>query len=74
MEVSCIQVSLLYQFKSHSTRIVETGNARFIEHGEISGNEASQNVEIKEVGVQVSLTSTSTLKIVVPHVDEPHNN
>jgi len=32
---------------THSTRIVETGYARFIENGKTSGSEASQNVEIK---------------------------
>jgi len=31
-------------------------------------------VEIKEVRVQVPLTSTSTLRIVVPHVDEAYND
>ena len=36
---------------THSTRIVETGNALFIENGENSGSEASRNVEIKEVRV-----------------------
>ena len=59
---------------THSTRIVETGNARFFENGETSGSEASRNVEIKEVRVQVPLTSTSTSRIVVPLVDEPHND
>jgi len=59
---------------THSTRIVETGNARFIENGETSGSEASRNVEIKEVRIQVPLTSTSTSRIVVPLADEPHND
>jgi len=31
-------------------------------------------VEIKEVRVRVPLTSTSISRIVLPHVDEPHNN
>jgi len=62
----------MFYCPTHSTRIVETGNARFIENGETSGSEASRNVEIKEVRVQVHLTSTSTLRIVVPHVDEGH--
>jgi len=30
-------------------------------------------VEIKEVRVQVPLTSTSNLRIVVPHIDESYN-
>jgi len=64
----------MFYCPTYSTRIVKTGNARFIENGETSGSEASRNVEIKEVRVQVPLTSTSTLRIVVPHVDEAHNN
>jgi len=31
-------------------------------------------VKIKEVRVQVPLTSTSASRIVVSHVDEPYNN
>ena len=31
-------------------------------------------MESKEVRVRVPLTSTSTSRIVVPHVDESHNN
>ena len=64
----------MFYCPTHSTGIVEIGNVRFIDNGETSGSEASQNVEIKEVRVQVPLTSTSTLRIVVPHVDEAHNN
>jgi len=59
---------------THNTRIVETGNVWFIENGKTSGSEASQNVEIKEVRVQVPLTSIFTSRIVVPHVDEVHND
>jgi len=59
---------------THSTRIVETGNARFIKNGETIGSEASLNVEIREVRVQVPLTSTYTSRIVVPLVDEPQND
>jgi len=50
----------MFYCPTHSTRIIETGNAQFIENGENSGSEASQNVEIKEVRIQVPLTSTST--------------
>jgi len=64
----------MFYFPTHSTRIVETGNAWFIENGETSGNEASQNVEIKEVRVQVPITSTSTSSIVVPNVVKPIND
>jgi len=63
----------MFYCPTHNTRIVESGNARFIENGETSGSDASQNVEIKEVRVQVPLTSTST-SIVVPNVVEPLND
>ena len=61
----------IFYCSTHRTRIVETGNVRFIENGETSGSEASQNVKIKEVRVQVPLTSASTSKIVVPYTVEP---
>jgi len=64
----------MFYCPTHSTQIVETENVRFIENGETSGSEASRNVEIKEIRVQVSLTSTSTSIIIVPLVDEPHND
>ena len=56
-----------YYYPNHSTRIVETGNARFIENGELSGSEEPRKVEIKEVRVRVSLPFTS-FKDVVPNV------
>jgi len=59
---------------THSTRIVETGNTRFIENGETSGIEASRNVEIKEVRVQVSIASAYLSRVIVPYVVETHNN
>ena len=66
----------MFYCPTHSTRIGESGNARFIENGETSGSDTSQNVEIKEVRVQVPLTSTSTStsSIVVPNVVEPLND
>ena len=64
----------VFYCSTHSTRIVETGHTLFIENGETSGIEASKNVEITEVRVQVPLTSTSTLSIVVPNVVESPNN
>ena len=63
----------MFYYPTHSTRIIETGNAQFIENGETSGSETSRNVEIKEVRVQVPITSTS-LSRVIPHVVETHNN
>ena len=58
----------MFYCPTHSTRIVETGNARFIKIGETSGSEASQSMEIKEVRVQVLVAS------IVPYVVETHNN
>jgi len=59
---------------THSTRIVETENARFIENGETSGSEASESVEIKEVTVQVPVASISPSRLIVPYVVETYNN
>jgi len=56
----------MFYCPTHSTRIIETGNPQFIENGETNESEASQNVEIKEVGVQVLIASTSLLRVVVP--------
>jgi len=64
----------MFYCPTHSTRIVETGKARFIKNGETSGSEASQNMEIKEVRVQVPITSTFLSRVFVPHVVETHNN
>jgi len=64
----------MFYCPTHSTRIVETGNARFIENDETSGSEASRNMEIKEVRVQVLIASTSLSRVVVPHVVKTHNN
>ena len=58
---------------NHSTRIVETGNARLFENGEISGSDNLRNVDIQEVRVQVPMPITSN-KIVVPIIVEQPNN
>uniref|UniRef100_A0A6N2KLF5 Integrase catalytic domain-containing protein n=1 Tax=Salix viminalis TaxID=40686 RepID=A0A6N2KLF5_SALVM len=52
---------------SHSTRIVETGNARFIENGETSGSSESRGVNIKEIRVEDSSPVVPT-QVVVPVV------
>jgi len=54
---------------NYSSRIVETGNARFIENGKVSGSVEKQSVEIKEVRVNILLpinvpTSTQIANIV----------
>jgi len=62
-------------------RIVETGNARFIENGEISGSTVPREVEIKEVRVQVLLACASSSKVIDSfsycykiNEEEQHNN
>jgi len=55
-------------------RIVETGNARFIENGEISGSTIPWEVEIKEVRVQVPLACASNSKVIAPLVIAKNNN
>jgi len=50
----------MFYCPTHSTRIVKTANARFIENGETSVSEASRDVEIKEVRVQVPIASRNS--------------
>ena len=58
---------------NHSTRIVESGNARFIENCDISGSDQMRNFSIQEVRVQISVPKTST--IVVPElVSQPNKD
>ena len=67
----------MFYCPKHSPRIVETGNARFIENGDISGSDERQSVEIKEISVNIPLhmnvPSSITLSNDVPSV-EGHNN
>lgn len=58
---------------NHSTRIVETSNARFIENGEVSGSVEPRKVEIEEVKVDIPLPKTSS-QVVVSMVVEPQDN
>ncbi|CAL1361871.1 unnamed protein product [Linum trigynum] len=53
-------------------RIVETGNARFIENGEVSRSLEPRNVEIQEVRVQISLPLPSSQVVAPAHVE--HDN
>ena len=73
MQEQLVDISLVIQKKSkgymfyrpnHSMRIVKTGNARFIENGEISGSTVPREVEIKEVRVQVLLVWASSNKVI----------
>ncbi|XP_075101857.1 uncharacterized protein LOC142177284 [Nicotiana tabacum] len=69
------EISKRYRFNcpNHGTRIIKTGNARFIENGEVSGSEEPCNMKIKEVRVQVPLSCTSS-KLVALEVVVQHNN
>ena len=62
-----------FYYLNHNTRIVEIGNARFIENGEVSRNEIPCNVIIQEVRVQVPLPITY-FKVDVPPIVEQFNN
>ena len=53
---------------NHSMRIVEIGNAKFLENGEIGGSTIPRDVEIKEVTVQFPLTCISSSKVIAPFV------
>ncbi|KAA0035715.1 Retrovirus-related Pol polyprotein from transposon TNT 1-94 [Cucumis melo var. makuwa] len=57
----------------HSTRIVETGNVRFIENDITSGSLEPQKVEIQEVRVEIPSSITSS-QVVVPFVVDSVNN
>ena len=71
----------MFYCSNHSMRIIETGNARFIENGKISGSIVPRDVEIKEVRVQVPLACASSSKVIAFLVvvqnnneEEQHNN
>ena len=61
---------------NHSTRIVESGNARFIESGDISGSTEPRKVEIQEVRKETPSVSTpsTSYKVVVPTVVQRLHN
>jgi len=59
---------------NHNTRIVESGNARFIENHHISRSKESRKVDIKEKHAEVPTSDVSS-KVVVPFVvSRSHNN
>ena len=64
----------MFYCPNHSMRIVETGNARFIENGEIGGSTVPREVEIKEVRVQVPLTFASSSKVITTSVIATNSN
>ena len=56
---------------SHTTRIVETGNAKFIENDNISGSDEPRKVELKEVTVQDSPITSSQFVVPVRQITLP---
>lgn len=60
----------IFYCPNHSTRIVESGNARFIENGQFSGSDESRKVDIRET--QDNSIDVSP-HIVVPLVSQSHN-
>ncbi|KAJ1412275.1 gag-polypeptide of LTR copia-type, partial [Sesbania bispinosa] len=58
---------------NHSTRIVESGNARFIENGQFSGSEESRKVDIQETTSNVSTPSVSSQVVIPVVVSQSHN-
>ena len=61
---------------NHTTRIIESGNARFIENDEVSERETPRKVDIKEMRVQIPLTcipNQAILPPIVTQVIEPIN-
>ncbi|KAJ1434123.1 gag-polypeptide of LTR copia-type [Sesbania bispinosa] len=56
-----------------STRIVESGNARFIENGQFSGSEESRKVDIQETTTNVSTPSVSSQVVIPLVVSQSHN-
>ena len=61
-----------FYYPNHSKKIVETGNARFIENGEINGSDQVQKTYIQEVRVKVPYTTSK--EIVVPTIVESFDN
>ncbi|KAL2327971.1 hypothetical protein Fmac_021398 [Flemingia macrophylla] len=58
---------------NHSTRIVESGNARFIENGQFNGSKELRKVDIQETSGDVSTSNVSS-QVVVPFVVSQSNN
>jgi len=82
MQEQLVDTSLVIQKKqrnmfyclNHSMKIVETGNARFIENSEINESIVPREVETKEVRVLVPLACASSGKVIAPLVIVTNNN
>ena len=53
---------------NHSSRIIETSNARFIENGEVSGSADKQIVDINKIRVNVPLPINVPTSTIVPNI------
>ena len=73
--IGYLKKSKWYRFycSTHSTRIIEIDNDRFIENGEISESDKSQNMIIQEDIVQISLLITSN-EIILTVVEQFDND
>ncbi|WVZ16815.1 hypothetical protein V8G54_009797 [Vigna mungo] len=58
---------------NHSTRIVESGNARFIENGQFNGSEESRIVDIQEHTDSISTSNVSSEVVIPLVVSQSHN-
>ncbi|XP_074271145.1 uncharacterized protein LOC141595072 [Silene latifolia] len=69
---------------THKTRIVETGNAKFLENGEVSGSDQVRDVVVNKVRVAIPVPlppisidevphndNVDSVNIVEPNVDDP---
>ena len=65
--IGYLEKSKGYRFycPNHDTRIVESGNDRFIENDEINGSMKSWKVEIQKFRAQASLPMTSSKVIIL---------
>ena len=57
-----------FYYPNHSSRIIETDNARFIENGEVSGSTNKQIVDINEIRINVPLPINVPTSTIVPHI------
>ena len=58
----------------HNTRIVESGNARFIENGQISGSGEPRKVDIQEIQVKENPSPIVSSQVIVPLVVSKSHN
>ena len=74
--IGYLEKSKGYRFycPNHSMRILESGNARFIENGNIGGSSESRNIEIKETLVETSTSNVPSQVIVLVTVAQTHGN